>query len=387
MIAFLDISKYCPVTILFDTQIFDWQINGGISRYFIEVLNRLDKSKEKEILFKCRHSYNTYIQGTQWLSFRPVAKGIHFKGKLSALKLINQRINRGWSNRQLKKGHFDIFHPTYYDPYFLKQLGQKPFVLTVYDLTNEKFNDHSLLTEKVLAWKKELISQAAHIIAISENTRKDVIEYSNVAPEKVTTVYLSGGFEANLIQAPAVPEVEKVPLEYVLFVGSRLGYKNYNAFVKELAPILKEQNLSLVTAGGGPLSTTEQQLISELGITDRVYCIPHASDRLLVQLYKKARVFVFPSLYEGFGLPVLEAMQCGCPTLLSNNSSLPEVGGAAACYFDPFKEGDLQTQLVRLLSDSSYQAQLKKEETAQLARFSWELTAAGHIEVYKKILD
>jgi glycosyltransferase involved in cell wall biosynthesis len=117
-----------------------------------------------------------------------------------------------------------------------------------------------------------------------------------------------------------------------------------------------------------------------------VYSIPHATDNLLVQLYKKARVFVFPSLYEGFGLPVLEAMQCGCPTLLSNNSSLPEVGGAAACYFDPFKEGDLGTNLKRMLSDSSYLAQLKQEETAQLARFTWEHTAAGHIQVYKKIL-
>lgn len=372
--------------IVFDTQIFDWQINGGISRYFIEVLNRLDKSGETDIQFKCRHSYNTYIQGTQWLSYKPVAKGIHFKGKLSALKLINQRINRGWSNRQLKKGRFDLFHPTYYDPYFLKHLGQKPFVLTVYDLTNEKFNDHSPLTEKVLAWKKELISRAAHIIAISENTRKDVIDYYQVAPGKVTTVYLSGGFEKELLQAPAGPEMEKVPAEYILFVGSRVGYKNYNAFVKELAPILKEQQLSLVTAGGGPLSTAEQQLISELGISNQVYSIPHASDRLLVQLYKKARVFVFPSLYEGFGLPVLEAMQCGCPTLLSNNSSLPEVGGGAACYFDPFKEGDLRVQLAQLLTDPARIALLKQEEAAQLARFSWEHTAAGHIEVYKKML-
>lgn len=372
--------------ILFDTQIFDWQINGGISRYFIEVLNRLDKSKDTEILFKCRHSYNTYIQGTQWLSFKPVAKGIHFKGKLSVLKLINQRINRGWSNRQLKKGHFDIFHPTYYDPYFLEQLGNKPFVLTVYDLTNEKFNDHSPLTEKVLIWKKELISRAAHIIAISENTRKDVVEYYKVPEAKVTTVYLSGGFEKDLLQASAGSEMDKVPSDYILFVGSRVGYKNYNAFVKELAPLLKEQQLSLVTAGGGSLTVAEQQLISDLGISKQVYSIPHASDRLLVQLYKHARVFVFPSLYEGFGLPVLEAMQCGCATLLSNNSSLPEVGGAAASYFDPFKEGDMRAQLARMLGDPSYITELKQEVDTQLTRFSWEHTANGHIEVYKKMI-
>ncbi len=372
--------------ILFDTQIFDWQINGGISRYFVELLDQIDHQKDVEILFKCSHSYNTYIQDTRWLSMRPLARNLYFKGKLGALKLINQYINRRWSNKQLKGGRFDLFHPTYYDPYFLKHLGSKPFVLTVYDLTNEKFNDQSLLTEKVLSWKKELISRAASIIAISENTRKDVIEHYNVAPEKVTTVYLSGGFTNDQLQATTSSDMEKLPRDYILFVGSRVGYKNYNAFVKELAPILIEQKLSLVTAGGGPLSTKEQQLINKLGIRSHVYSIPHATDNLLVQLYKKARVFVFPSLYEGFGLPVLEAMQCGCPTLLSNNSSLPEVGGAAACYFDPFKEGDLGTNLKRMLSDSSYLAQLKQEETAQLARFTWEHTAAGHIQVYKKIL-
>lgn len=372
--------------ILFDTQIFDWQLNGGISRYFFELFKSLDVNRQITPLFHCKHSYNSYIQNTKWLKTAPFAKSIHFSGKLSAIKLINQRINRSWSNRLLKKGDFDIFHPTYYDPYFLRDLGSKPFVLTVYDLTNEKFNDHSSLTKKVLCWKNELISRASHIIAISDNTRRDVIEYYNLAPEKVTTVYLSGGFATDLVLAQTLPEMENVPPDYVLFVGSRLGYKNYNAFVKELAPILKEHNLSLVTAGGGQFSATEKKLHTELGISKQVYSVPNASDHLLVQLYKKARVFVFPSLYEGFGLPVLEAMQCGCPTLLSNNSSLPEVGGAAACYFDPFKEGDLQIQLAGLLSDSSYQAQLRKEETAQLARFSWELTAAGHIEVYKKII-
>jgi glycosyltransferase involved in cell wall biosynthesis len=375
------------VKVLFDTQIFDWQINGGISRYFIEVLSRLDKDSETEVLLRCRHSYNTYIQGSRWLTNKPLLKKIHFKGKLSALKIINQQINRPYSNRLLLKRAADIFHPTYYDPYFLKYLDNTPLVLTVYDLTNEKFNDHSPLTEKVLGWKKQLIERANHIIAISDNTRKDVIEYYGVAPEKVTTVYLSGGFDPAVLQATPDAVMEKIPKRYILFVGSRQGYKNFTAFVKEVAPAMLKQDISLVAAGGGLMSAAEQALLKEMNIEDMVTAFAHVSDSLLAQLYKKATVFVFPSLYEGFGLPVLEAMQCGCPALLSNNSSLPEVGGEAAEYFDPLVPGSLYNAISGLLQDDEKRNQMAEAGVKQAGKFSWENTAKGHADVYKKIVQ
>jgi glycosyltransferase involved in cell wall biosynthesis len=373
--------------VLFDSQIFDWQINGGISRYFIEVLKRLDNDRDMEVLFRCRHSYNTYIQDTRWLGSKPVLKKIHFKGKLSALKMINQQVNRPYSNRLLRKGAVDIFHPTYYDPYFLQYLGKTPLALTVYDLTNEKFNDHSPQTEKVLRWKKQLIERADHIIAISDNTRKDIIEYYGVAPDKVATVYLSGGFDAAILKAPPDAAIEKLPQRFILFVGSRQGYKNFTAFVKEVAPVMLEQNISLVAAGGGPMSAAEQALMKELNIADRVTAFSHVSDTLLAQLYKKAAVFVFPSLYEGFGLPVLEAMQCGCPALLSNNSSLPEVGGSAAEYFDPLVPGSMLNTISRLLEDKEKRIQMIVAGAKQLEKFSWENTAKGHVDVYKKLFQ
>lgn len=373
--------------VLFDTQVFDWQINGGISRYFIEIINRLNKIGDIEVLFRCRHSYNTYIQGTQWLANKPFLKNLNFKGKLGALKVINQRINRPFSNRRLKKNLADIFHPTYYDPYFLKFLGKKPLVLTVHDLTNEKFNDHSSLTEKVLGWKKRLISRADHIIAISENTRKDIIEHYNLSPEKVTTVYLAGGFDEAIINATEVPEMKKTPQQYILFVGSRIGYKNFHSFVREVAPVIRQQNISLVVAGGGAMSAAEQGFIKELDIADRVVSFSHASDKLLAQLYSKALAFIFPSLYEGFGLPVLEAMQCGCPVLLSDNSSLPEVGGNAALYFDPFIKGSLPGILSSLLNDDDKRKKMIREGKDQVAKFNWDTTAIKHIDIYKKLLS
>lgn len=368
--------------ILFDTQIFDWQINGGISRYFIELIDRLDADKDIEVIFKCKHSYNTYIQNTKWLRAAPRLTGINFKGKLLMVKKVNELMNRGFSNGILRGGKQNIFHPTYYDPYFFKYIGEKPFVLTVYDLTNERFRDSSALTRKILDWKKHLIAKAEHIVAISENTKKDIVEYYRVHPDKVSTVYLASSFDISASNAENA-QWEQVDKPYVLFVGSRNGYKNFKAFVTEAAPLLKRYKLQLVLAGGGSLNADEINQLKTLNINERVTAFPHVSDRYLAKLYTNAMVFVFPSLYEGFGIPVLEAMQCRCPTLLSNNSSLPEVGGNAAQYFDPLKKDDMSNSLERLILDKELRSNMKDAGLLQAAKFNWDITAAGHLDVYK----
>lgn len=373
--------------ILFDTQIFDWQINGGISRYFTEVLKRLDQEHETEVLFQCCHSYNTYLQKTKWLRNKPVLKGVQFGGKLRAVKYINQWLNRGYSNRILNNGGADIFHPTYYDPYFLKYLGAKPLVVTVHDLTNERMNDGKPQTQKILSWKKKLIERANHIITVSENTRADVIDYYQYDSDKVTTAHLSGGFSSEILNMSLNENADKLPDRYLLFVGSRQGYKNFNGFIKEVTPILKKEQIPVIIAGGGSVNLSEQSLISNLGITQRIIAYPHVSDSFLFRLYSGATIFVFPSFYEGFGIPVLEAMQCGCPTVLSNNSSLPEVGGAAAVYFDPFKEGAMHEAIAGLLNNTEKLKRMRTAGEEQVKLFSWDKTAAIHRNVYSHLLE
>ncbi|MBL7744902.1 MAG: glycosyltransferase family 4 protein [Chitinophagaceae bacterium] len=371
--------------VLFDTQIFDWQINGGISRYFTELFHRFDKSGDIDLLFKCYHSYNTYIQNSPWLSRKKILADTDFKGKLRLVKKFNEFMNRRYSNAILKAGKQDIFHPTYYDTYFLKRLGQKPFVLTVYDLTHEKFFARNAAVEKTLAQKKLLIEKAAHIVSISENTKNDVVNYYHIAPEKITTVYLASSFGES---SSTVSEEEKdtLPADYILFVGSRKEvYKNFIPFVREAAPVIRKLNIHLIVAGGGGLNATETALLKELDIDKQTISFAHVSDAFLKHLYKQAMVFIFPSLYEGFGIPVLEAMQCRCPALLSNNSSLPEVGGNAAVYFDPFKAGDLGGELEKLLLDEAGREQMIAAGTEQATKFNWDITAEQHIQVYKKL--
>ena len=370
--------------LLFDTQIFDWQINGGISRYFMELITRLDVDEDLEVIFNCKHSYNTYIQNTKWLKTSPKLTNVDFKGKLGLVKIANQLVNRQFSNRYLINAKQDLFHPTYYDPYFLKKIGIKPFVLTVYDLTIENYFDGSALTKKVLAWKKELINKASHIIAISENTKNDIVSFYNVAPSKITTIYLAGGFDAisRNDMTTISPPVKK---NYLLFVGSRSKYKNFTGFLPEVAPLLNKYDLDLVITGGGQLTQTEIALLKSLNVHDRTTTFNYISDDRLIQLYKNAMVFIFPSLYEGFGIPVLEAMQCECPALLSNNSSLAEVGQTAAQYFDPLIKGDLKICLEKLILDETLRGQMKADGLLQAQKFSWDITAAKHAEVYLSI--
>jgi glycosyltransferase involved in cell wall biosynthesis len=372
------------VKLLFDSQIFDWQISGGISRYFIELFHRLDKEKSIDLLFKVNHSYNTYIQGTKWLKSSPKFTNVKFKGKLRIVKGVNEYINRKYSNNLLKKGTQDLFHPTYYDTYFLQHIGKRPFVLTVYDLTHELYFAKSASTDIVLASKKKLIEGAHHIISISENTKKDIIEHYNIPPDKITTVYLSGGFDEKTSDT-TITEVQGIPKDYILFVGSRSNYKNFLAFVKEAAPVLIKHKVSLVVAGGGDLNGGEAALLKELNIWEQTVALSHVSDVLLQKLYKNAMLFVFPSLYEGFGIPVLESMQCKCPALLSNNSSLPEVGGDAAVYFDPLVQGDLQSKLELLIPDETKRKSMVEMGTAQATKFNWDHTAQRHIEVYNTL--
>jgi glycosyltransferase involved in cell wall biosynthesis len=370
--------------VLFDTQIYDWQINGGISRYFAELIQRLDAKPDVDVLFNCAHSYNTYIQDTKWLKSSPYLKGIDFKGKLRIVKKVNQVINRPWSNSVLKTGEQDLFHPTYYDPYFLEYIGSRPFVLTVHDLTNEKFNDNSALTQKVLSWKKQLILKADHIISISNNTKKDIIDYYQVSADKISMIPLAGGLNF----ANDQPSLQADPhhKDYLLFVGSRGSYKNFNGSVAEIAPLLSKHNLQLIVAGGGAFNAGEIAMLKKFNIYDRVRAYAHVTDRHLAQLYTNALVFIFPSKYEGFGIPVLEAMQCGCPALLSNNSSLPEVGGDAAQYFDPLTKGDLNSALNSLILDEALRRQMKSTGLQQSKKFNWQNTADKHEIVYRSIL-
>jgi glycosyltransferase involved in cell wall biosynthesis len=281
------------------------------------------------------------------------------------------------------KSRPDVFHPTYYDPYFLDLIGDIPFVLTIYDMSHELYPQLFSRFDFTAENKKKVSAKANRIIAISEHTKNDIISLLNIPASKVDVIPLATTLFPTGMGNAAIP----LPNNYILYVGKRNTYKNFS-FLLEAIKMLSQMNItrSLICAGGGKFSTQERKEIHRLQLSDKIIQMD-IHDNLLAYLYSQAQVFVFPSLYEGFGIPILEAFACGCPVLLSNRSSLPEVGGDAARYFDPESIPSLVEKLAEVMKNKALAEEMRTKGLDRSKLFSWENTALKTIETYKKVLS
>jgi len=391
--------------ILYDHQIFTQQRFGGVSRYFCELMSRFstDPTIDFTIALRCSQNENLkkfYLLNEHWSNrsdffsrtqlFSFIQKAIH---RDILTFLLNNKIlciGQQESVRELKKQDFNIFHPTYYDPYFLKHLGKKPFILTVYDMIHEVHPEYFSPKSPTVQWKKQLVEKADCIIAISESTKKDIIKFIDVDPDKISVIYLGNPFESMIDSDEAIDTSSNSSMcgkSYILYVGNRSSYKNFKFFIETIAPLLVKNNeLQVCCAGGEPFTPPETFCLKNLQISHKVHHV-QPNEHSMKNLYKNALAFVFPSLYEGFGLPVLEALSCGCPTLLSNSSSLPEIGGDAALYFDPFDSASLTDALERIISDNTLRTQLILKGYERSKLFSWEKTAKATKNVYQHVIN
>lgn len=363
--------------ILYDHQIFTSQVFGGISRYFFELINHFQADDEIGFELALRYSNNSYLKNADWIKVNPFFQGKSFFGKTT----LHNMLNNIFSVRSIKGGKYDIFHPTYYNPYYLPLVGRRPTVVTVYDLTHELYPEQFAPDDRTISWKKEVLANAARIIAISEHTKADLLRNYPVDERRVSVVHLA----ASLQDSANLSSAENIPQRYLLYVGQRNGYKNFDFFVRAVAPVLLEDpELSVVCAGGGPFNSRESQMLADLGVGDRFrQC--SASDETLGTLYRKALAFVFPSLYEGFGIPVLEAFSCNCPVLASNRSSLPEVAGDGALLFDPEDEYSLCSLIRQLAGDADLRGSLVARGKKRAGEFSWSKVAGETKAVYESI--
>lgn len=365
-------SARCPVKILYDHQIFARQVFGGISRYFFELMKQFKQNGSIEFELSLQYNRNQYLKDANFFIPRKFQFSFHRKSV----------INRRKSEKALSYQGFNVFHPTYYDTYFLKFIGNKPFVLTIHDMTHEIFSTMLSSETKIIENKRLLAHKAARIIAVSENTKKDIIRFYGIDEKKIIVTYL-----ANSLSKPSFPCSNlQIPEKYILFVGGRGKYKNFEFFIKAITPLMKEnESLNIVCAGGKPFSESEFGLFKELKVESKIhrFAVP---DEILAQLYKNALAFVFPSLYEGFGIPVIEAFACGCPAILSNTGSLPEVGGDSAVYFDPTNETSIKETVQKTIYNEDLRNNLRIMGFKRLENFSWEKTASETYEVYRSIL-
>ena len=384
--------------ILYDHQTFTQQNYGGISRYFCEMMNQYSKDPSLDFTLALCYSQNENLRlfsqlNAYWsrrnnfFSDNPYFSYFQKKFHFNALNYVFN--NQRESERLLKKQDFDVFHPTYYDPYFLTHLQKKPYIVTVYDMIHEIFPDYFSSNDPIKVWKKQLVENANCIIAISENTKKDIIKFANVDQGRIKVIYLGNPFESinEKMKINNYSNPTLVGKSYLLFVGTRSGYKNFIFFIESVVELLRKYSqLHIYCAGWGPFTSYEKKILQKLNIIDKVHYVL-TNDYQMKYLYRNAHAFIFPSLYEGFGLTVLEAFSCGCPAILSNTSSLPEVGGDAAIYFDPQDSVSLTDAVERLLSDDNLRTHLIRKGNERLKMFSWEKTAKTTKNVYNNVVN
>ena len=365
--------------VLYDHQIFINQIFGGISRYFFELMKYFKNDNEIKYELSLKYSNNYHLKNLNGLSNKTFLEHLSFRGKYRLLNILNKRVGK----KLISKKDYDIFHPTYYDPYFLEFINNKPFVLTIYDMIHELYPEMFSSNDRTREWKKLLAQKATKIIAISENTKKDIIKYFGINENRIEVIYLANSININKNNDNiniALPE------KYILYVGSRRGYKNFELFIEAISLLINDNNkLNIVCAGGGKFNDKEIEKLKNLKIKDKVFYYS-GSDSVLAYLYRNAIAFVFPSLYEGFGIPVLESFACKCPVIVSNTSSFPEVAGDAAIYFNPTDKISILNSIQKVIYDDELRDQLVYKGSQRVKEFTWKKTANKTKKIYEGIL-
>lgn len=266
----------------------------------------------------------------------------------------------------------DVFHTSYYR---LPRRRAGKYVVSAYDFTYERYR--SGLARRVHSLQKfKSLERADAVLCISESTRRDVLEYCpHVDARKLYVVHLG------IDRAAFFPESLPQPLareNTVLFVGQRAGYKRFDLAI---AAIQLSKHLSLGIIG--PALTTEERQALHRTLGERWHEFGPVSNAQLRQLYSSANAFLFPSDYEGFGLPVLEAMACGCPVVAANKASLPEVGGSAARYADS-QSGEAYAAVLQALESADSRERTVRAGIARAEQFSWSQTMRETFAIYQQ---
>lgn len=281
-----------------------------------------------------------------------------------------------------------FFSPTHYAPRF----SPVPTVVSVMDLSYlrfpELFNKSDLY--QLRNWTAYSVKKAAKVLTISDSSRDDIIKEYNLPAEKVVTVY--PGIKETVTLQPRVYGMNQLQTKYhisdnfILFVGTLQPRKNITRLIEAFSKIERTKDLQLIVIGKkGWLYEEILAAPEKFGVEKDVKFLEGVNDEELEIFYKNAICYVLPSLYEGFGLPVLEAMQHGCPVITSNVSSLPEAGGDAALYVDPEDVDDIAKKITRLVHDKSLREELVSKGKKQVQKFSWEKAARETLHVLQEV--
>jgi glycosyltransferase involved in cell wall biosynthesis len=275
-------------------------------------------------------------------------------------------------------GSFDIYHAMLYRA--IPFVRRRRLVVTHHDCTHERFPQMFHNASFIIQRKRKLFSQADAIICVSEASRRDLLHFYDVDENKTQVVH--HGFSPLRVE-PSPAHQSRVP--YLLYVGSRAEYKNFPLLLEAFSRSGLAANYRLMVVGGGEWAAEEQARITSLGLAGQITLLPKADETTLASVYGDAALFVYPSLSEGFGFPPLEAMSLGCPVLVHRTSSLPEICGDAAFYFDVSDADELARALVSTLQNAPGLAMKRQLGEQQVKLYDWSRTAANTLNVYRAL--
>jgi glycosyltransferase involved in cell wall biosynthesis len=364
--------------IAFDHQVFFFQEYGGISRYCSKLAGSLNSIDGVEARVFAPLHINAYLAELP----AGIVKGIDVRHRRKSKKLF-RAINSAVSRVQLGLYRPSVVHETYYSQKSVAPRGV-PLVVTVYDMIHERFSEKFPQKDRTSKLKRIAVERADHVICISDSTRNDLLEYFQIPDEKASVVHI--GFEAFRVQqeSGSLPMGDK---PYFLYVGQRSLYKNFQNFIRSFAasPELM-RSYNVVCFGGGGLSEDERKLFSALKLAESQVIQAGGDDDALARCYKNAFAFVYPSLYEGFGIPPLEAMSLDCPVICSHTSSIPEVTGQAAEYFDPTSIDSIRESLEHVARSISRRNELVSLGRERYPLFTWPRCAKETLAVYETLV-
>ena len=366
--------------VFIDENIFEKQKYGGISRYFCELGKAISENSEHRVIIFGGWNQNHYL------------RQIKTTGSLKVLqfnkRLRHLRFAKKWLNPIIRKALFwkyrstrnkIVYHPSYFslDPFINKYCDCS--VLTVYDLIYEQQKKNR--NSKKIQARKRIQDRVHQIITISESTSRDLKEFNPSICHKISVVHLA-----------ATPPKNKTTTtgernNTFLFVGNRGGYKNGRLAIEALQQLQEKEQTDtrLLFAGGGAFNKEEIELIQRTELNSSI-TQANLSDQELNLAYQKSRALLFPSSYEGFGLPPLEAMQFNCPVIAQPVSSIPEVLGDWGHYLQEATSADLCRLMAFIMQPERSELEYSRQQlrAEQLLKFSWQHTANQTIEVYKK---
>lgn len=359
----------------------------GMGKYVVELVNRVTKI-DKE------NKYLIYVSNENKHFFNLTSKNVNIQQvpkifSNPSLRIIWEQLILPFS---LWRNSIDVYHALgFVLPLFLKQ--KIISVVTIADMTFFSHPQHHTRMKQVYfkCMIPQSLRRAKKVITISDNTKKDIINVININANKIKTIYL--GVDARFYPQEketvnAILEKYKIASPYILFVGMLEPRKNVEGLLQAFAMLKDKRKHNLIIVGKKGWRYEELfKLAQEEGIRNDVVFAGYVPDEDLPGLYAGATCFVYPSFYEGFGIPIVEAMACGCPVITSNNSSMQEIAGDAAVLVDPYNKEEIKDAIGSIINNKGLRGEKQRKGLINATKFQWNFMAEETIKVYKNTIQ